>query len=389
MTSAARATHWDIFCQVIDNYGDIGVCWRLARQLTKEHGLAVRLWVDALDAFARICPQVDARLDRQTLSGVEVRRWAGNGHFADAGCPVPGAVVVEAFACQLPEHFIAAMASCEPRPVWINLEYLSAETWAVDWHALPSPHPRLPLTKYFFFPGFSDASGGLLRESGLEASRLAYCAESEEKADFWRSMGGPTPADAFVVSLFAYENAAIEKLLAAWERSSVPVCCLLPKTQTLPQIETCVGHALAAGDIVRRGQLEIRVLAFVPQDAYDRLLWSCDLNLVRGEDSFVRAQWAARPLLWHIYAQSEDAHLAKLEAFLDLYCAGLTVPAADAVRRLHRAWNGDPGLLSAELWARWYAELPELREHAARWANRLAAQQDLCSRLVRFCRSKL
>ncbi|MBY0444112.1 MAG: elongation factor P maturation arginine rhamnosyltransferase EarP, partial [Burkholderiales bacterium] len=41
-----NTVRWDIFCRVIDNYGDIGVCWRLARQLSFEHGFAVRLMVD-------------------------------------------------------------------------------------------------------------------------------------------------------------------------------------------------------------------------------------------------------------------------------------------------------------------------------------------------------
>ena len=27
--------HWDMFCRVIDNYGDIGVCWRLAADLAR------------------------------------------------------------------------------------------------------------------------------------------------------------------------------------------------------------------------------------------------------------------------------------------------------------------------------------------------------------------
>ena len=50
---------WDVFCAVVDNYGDIGVCWRLSRQLAAEHGIAVRLWVDDLKPFARLCPAVD------------------------------------------------------------------------------------------------------------------------------------------------------------------------------------------------------------------------------------------------------------------------------------------------------------------------------------------
>ena len=32
-TTARQPLLWDIFCQVIDNHGDVGVCWRLAREL--------------------------------------------------------------------------------------------------------------------------------------------------------------------------------------------------------------------------------------------------------------------------------------------------------------------------------------------------------------------
>ena len=41
---------WDIFCSVVDNFGDIGVCWRLARRLSAGLGQQVRLWVDDLAA---------------------------------------------------------------------------------------------------------------------------------------------------------------------------------------------------------------------------------------------------------------------------------------------------------------------------------------------------
>ena len=68
------AQRWDIFCKVVDNYGDAGVCWRLARQLVAEHGLAVTLWIDALASLARIAPTLDVALADQTISGVRVRR---------------------------------------------------------------------------------------------------------------------------------------------------------------------------------------------------------------------------------------------------------------------------------------------------------------------------
>lgn len=61
---------WDIFCSVVDNYGDIGVTWRLARQLAAEHDLDVRLWVDDLAAFVRVCPSADVQLAEQLQQGV-------------------------------------------------------------------------------------------------------------------------------------------------------------------------------------------------------------------------------------------------------------------------------------------------------------------------------
>ncbi len=107
----------DVFCVVVDNFGDIGVCWRLARQLAAEHGYAMRLWVDELASFARLCPQIDPAAPLQNVAGVEVRRWDRT--FAAAVTPAD--VAVEAFACELPECYVAAMAARTDRPVWINL----------------------------------------------------------------------------------------------------------------------------------------------------------------------------------------------------------------------------------------------------------------------------
>src|SRR3990167_4247188 len=117
---------WDIFCTVIDNYGDIGVCWRLARQLAAEHGLAVRLWVEDLNSLQPLSPEVDPLREAQSCRGVEVRRWP-----ADFPATYPADVVIETFACELPERYQAAMAQREQKPVWINLEYLSAASWEV------------------------------------------------------------------------------------------------------------------------------------------------------------------------------------------------------------------------------------------------------------------
>lgn len=376
----------DIFCTVIDNFGDIGVCWRLARQLAAEHGMRVHLWIDNLQAFARICPAFDDRRDGQSIDGVDIFRWREDVDFSGV---TPGNIVIEAFGCRLPDSYVENMAKLDSPPAWINLEYLSAESWVSGCHALPSPHPRLALTKYFFFPGFDQATGGLLRERLLAEQRRQFLRSEPQQSSFWHRIGTSPPAvDALKLSLFAYENAALRSLLMALADGPVRVCCFVPLSRTQAGVESFLGQPIAVGDTIRRGSLEIHVLPFVAQQDYDRLLWACDLNFVRGEDSFVRAQWAARPMIWHIYPQSEAAHRVKLDAFLDRYLSGMPGKVAEAVRNFTLAWNDfrecTPDLVTAVL-----EQLPEFREQAGNWEKNLSKQEDLCASLVRFCKSKL
>ncbi len=383
MSATAARPDWDVFCKVIDNLGDIGVCWRLARQLAAEYAVRVRLWVDDLDSFRRLCPQLDPTLPIQRLQGVEVRRW--DAHFLPV---TPARSVLETFACRIPDAFVEQMAQLTPPPVWINLDYLSAEGWVARFHAQPSPHPYLPLVKYFFFPGFTADTGGLLREQDLRARRGEFITSADLQCDWWRQLGFALPLPGtLLISLFAYDTPAISDLLQAWEVSERPVCCLVPWPCRLPAIEARAGRPLRAGDIVRCGALEIRLLPFVEQSLYDRTLWLCDLNFVRGEDSFLRAQWAAQPLVWQIYPQADGAHLVKLDAFLRLYCAALPQTTVALLRQFWQAWNA--GVVERALWTRLAAGLPGLHEHAMRWDEELALQDDLLSRLLRFSSSKL
>ena len=370
----------DIFCNVVDNYGDIGVSWRLARQLANEHGLAVRLWVDDLASFHRLCPEADVALERQFCRGVEVRRWP-------AAFPAvePADLVIEAFACKLPSGYMAAMAARERKPVWLNLEYLSAEDWVEGCHKLPSPHPSLPLTKYFFFPGFTERTGGLLLERDLLARRDAFQSDSAARQGYWRSLGvQERAAGELRVSLFGYENEAMEGLLQGWEHGAQPVTCLLPEGRSLPQVAAFFGHSAGkAGDVWQRGRLRVHVLPFVEQERYDELLWACDVNFVRGEDSCVRAQWAAKPFIWQIYPQHDGVHLAKLEALRVRYVAGFPPETAKAVRDLWEAWNG--GQEVAEAWQRFLVQIEVLTRRGEGWARKLAPN-NLALNLLDFYR---
>ena len=364
----------DIFCNVVDNYGDIGVTWRLARQLANEHGLAVRLWVDDLLSYAKLCPQADATLNTQKQMGVEVCRWQ-----QDFPLTPPADIVIAAFACKLPESYIEAMATATSHSVWINLEYLSAEDWVQGCHGLPSPHPRLPLTKYFFFPGFTKLTGGLLIERDLLARRDAYWADSVAQSNFWRGLGMEIPeADILKVSLFAYENAALHGLFDVWVQGAQKVLCLVPEGRILPQV---MAYFEGESGYVR-GSLEVRVLPFVAQQDYDPLLWSCDINFVRGEDSCVRAQWAGKPFIWQIYPQHDAVHWEKLQAFLVMYLVGLDNSAVQAMQALWKAWNDEVDAGAA--WPSFVESQATLEAHAQDWAG-LLAKNDLALNLLDFC----
>ena len=194
---------FDVFCQVIDNFGDVGVCWRLAADLAAR-GHAVRLWVDDASALAWMAPH--------GAPGVEVRPWP-----QAAPADGPGDVVIEAFGCEIAPGFIAACAGTESAggrnglktPVWINLEYLSAEGYVERCHRLPSPvmgGPGAGLTRWFFYPGFTARTGGLLREPGLAARQAAF------DRDAWRAARGIGRQE-MATSLFCYEPPALPALL--------------------------------------------------------------------------------------------------------------------------------------------------------------------------------
>lgn len=383
MPHVSNATTLALFCKVVDNFGDIGICWRLARQLQQEHGVAVTLWVDDLPSFRRICPEVRDDLATQQVGGVAVRHWSGqDGEFGVADI---ADIVIEFFGCDIPPGYIAAMAQCQPRPVWLNLEGLSAEEWVEGCHTLPSSHPRLPLTKHFFYPGFTDKTGGLLYEAGLDAQRRVFQSDPQAIAAFLAPLGvKPAELVSTKVSLFCYPHAPVAELFEVWRRGDAAVTCLVPEGVASEAVAAFLGVPAAPGAARTHGALTVRVLPFVPQPDYDRLLWACDLNFVRGEDSVVRAQWAGRPFVWHIYPQDEDLHHVKLRAFLKRYaadCAGLS--------DFSLCWNGAaPETLAGRgwklLWRELYAAMPALRVRAGQWQREMLKNGDMSGNLLRF-----
>lgn len=362
------ALSFDIFCRVVDNFGDIGVCWRLARQLAlRPEAATVRLWVDDLHSFQRIASQIDTDQAQQSLHDIDIVHWT-----ASPPSLPPHHVVIEAFACDPPTQFVNAMA--DAGSIWINLEYLSAEAWVESCHGLPSMQPG-GLAKYFFFPGFTLATGGLLREEHLLQTRDQWLAQPQLRDQLLQSLGIPQQSivalqhGARQVLLFAYETAPAAGLLNSLQCNPEPTVLLVPEG-------VCTHLAIS-----QSGHVHLCRIPFADQSAFDRLLWSSDINFVRGEDSLVRALWAGKPLVWQIYPQDEHAHLRKLDAWLER--TGISPKFGQAIS----SWNTDTddlfsqqlsALLQPEPWHQWQMASRKISDH---WA----AMPDLVSQLIEFC----
>ena len=369
-----RSRQWDIFCKVIDNFGDIGVCWRLASDLAAR-GQTVRLWLDDSAALQWMAPD--------GCKGVQVMRWI-EGVSIDLAVidRLPPDVMVEAFGCDAAPEFIAACARIAGargiKHSWINLEYLSAEAYVERCHALPSPvrtGPAASWTKWFFYPGFTSRTGGLLREPDLAARQAGF----DKRA--WLTSQGVHLADKNpekLVSLFCYEPPALEALFTQFQQHGLhgqPVRLLVCAGRATAAVKTLVYDQIAIqpNNYVRQ-LLSISYLDLLTQHDFDHLLWACDLNFVRGEDSLVRALWAGQPLVWQLYPQSDDAHLAKLAAFMDF------IDAPASFRDFHAAWNNAAGQVKP-------LPMPELPAWSAciKTATQgLRAQDDLTTQLMRF-----
>ena len=338
---------WTVYCRVIDNFGDIGVAWRLAADLAAR-GEAVRLVVDDASALAWLAPDPAG-------SGVEVSAWQGSAGVAPE-------VAVETFGCGLPAGVAEAWLAARTSPLHVNVEHLSAEPYAARSHGLAlATTAARPLPARLYYPGFVPESGGLLREPGLLARRAAFRAD---------------PGRERQVSLFCYEADFVPALLDALPEGEVRVVCA-PGAATAAALawqreRAAIDHATG-----RPHHLRIVAAPYVAQPGFDERLWASELNVVRGEDSLVRAIWAGRPFVWQLYRQADGAHLHKLEAFLDCFLAAADAGLAASLRQLFRRCNGGTGKVSLPAFEAW-------RTHCTGFAARLAEQHDLTTRLLAF-----
>lgn len=375
-----------VFVRVIDNWGDVGVGWRLCMQLACSFPWRVRLWIDDVAALGKLVLAAELAAVQDAIM---VEKWSDDDsvslRLAQLADPV---MVIETFGCDLPSPVLRRMQQCQP--LWLNWEYLTAEDWAVDLQAMPSLQGN-GLAKYFWFMGIDQQSGGLLREANYLSRRNEFLQQPCLQQAFKQQYGLPLEHVGQLWLIFAYTSERWAQWLSMWRGADEPITLWLAGHEVADSLRAAGVIAADAlqqvGDTFELEQVTMVRIPFVPQSAFDNLLWLADGAIVRGEDSFVRALWAGLPFLWHIYQQEEAVHLQKLDAYW--HKASINWPASvrEAVLALSADLNGGEHLsesLRLRLWQNLRSEWQNWVNAASTWSDSMHLHSSAMERLARF-----
>ena len=411
---------WHLFCRVIDNYGDAGVTWRLATQLAHQ-GLSVIIWIDQPQVLVKLSGNILLTTEQNPLKTlISIRQWVDepNHQKPPANSPLPQLpypvdqlqIFVALFSCELPEECLQHLRSYPRSAIWINLEYLSAESWVEEYHGVSGVAPQWGVPYYYFFPGYTPNTGGLLRQHPQDSPLYPPPPSAQQE---WLAKWGYRETireEEQWISLFYYPNISktnLAYLFDAWATGILPIRCLVPVGECADTAFSIMQnnikgmarndehtHPVPAGTTLQQGQLLLHTLPWIPQHEYDLLLQVCDWNMVRGEDSWVTAQWSKHPLIWQAYPQTDNTHHIKLQAFAQRYHEGLPTLVGQALHTIWCRWNGMPDAGSDSpadwrtLWQTLQRHNAELQAHALNWANRQSEQADLVTQLQLFVINK-
>ncbi len=304
----------DIFCEIIDNFGDIGVVYRISKELKKIfQNVRIRIVLNRLEEFKAINKKVKD-VDYQEIDGlICVTEKYVKENMESFGV---SDVFIEAFGCNVPEEYVKAAK--ENSKLWINLEYLSGEKWIEDFHLCESLIDSKTLKKIFFMPGFSEKSGGVIIDSGF-LERMKFGKENRDEV-FKKYFKDFDLKDKFIGTVFSYEK-NFENLLETLKNYEKETVLLLMGEKTQKSFSEILKKNLTEdyGNIVKYGKITMIYSDFFSQEEYEEIISASDFNFTRGEDSFVRGIILGKPFMWHIYLQEEKAHMDKIKAFTERF----------------------------------------------------------------------
>ena len=336
----------DIFCQVIDNYGDVGVAYRLAREFKRVYpNKKLRFVINQIEELNLIRKSEDIEIILyKDISKIE--------NSAD--------LIIESFGCEIPKEYMDK--ALKKSKLIINLEYFSAEKWVDDFH-LQESFLGGNLKKYFFIPGLSEKSGGILldnefleRKKKVEANKEYYLEKFEIKEKY-----------DLIGSVFSYEK-NFDSLIEELKKLDKKVILLILSEKTQKNFIKYFDNNN------NYDKIKFVKLPFFTYDKYEELLALCDFNLVRGEDSFVRALLLGKPFLWHIYPQDENTHIKKLESFLEKYCSN-----NKELKQTFINYN-----INKDDFSYFFKNFKEIEKYNKNYANYLIKNCNLMEKLINF-----
>jgi uncharacterized repeat protein (TIGR03837 family) len=281
----------------------------------------MRVYCDDLDPLSLLEPATDALENIQEINGItyiDTRRF----NEALVRCLGASDVVIEAFGCEIPALYQQTLLP--QSAVWVNLEHLSAEPWVDGYHRKQSLVGGGAIKKFFYMPGFTENTGGIIIDSQIETSRPGLVKNRHE--NLGRTLGDfqihvNSMEHALFGTVFTYCR-GFDTLLRDLQAVDKDVYLfVLGEKSRQGMIETL--RRTGAGNVTKshyvNGHTHILLMPFLPQREFDSLLCMTDFNIVRGEDSLVRAILAQRPFIWSAYLQKEKYHHIKVEAFLEVF----------------------------------------------------------------------
>ena len=310
-----KAKRIDIFCEIIDNFGDIGVVYRLAKELRERYGneSEIRVILNSLKEFLAMAKGAEER-EIQEYKGITYATYEYvRENMESFGC---ADVIIEAFGCNIPEEYLKR-AYVESK-LLINLEYLSGEKWIEDFHLQESMLGAPLLKKFFFMPGFTERSGGIILDSNF-LKRIEAVSGDREKylKKYFPEKDSKELQETLIGTVFSYEK-NFENLLKTLDGLDRDVFLIIMGEKSQKSFGKILGNSS------KYGKIETSNIKFLNQEEYEEVLALADFNFVRGEDSFVRALILGKPFLWHIYIQENGAHHDKLDAFIERYMETLS-----------------------------------------------------------------
>lgn len=291
-----------VLCKVVDNFGDVGVVWRLCRELLKKDStLKINLIIDDLKAFSCIWSEVEVGKEFQIVCGINVYDWNNYDYCYSEFLQNDGEklqIILECFQCGRPEWMekILFEDKLQRTVQIIMIDYLTAEKYAEDFHCLQSLTRSAKVQKVNFMPGFTEKTGGLiigdewknLPERKVDGSVLIFTYERN-----WKPLVRGILESQVAVrnGVKVAQGRGMQSFVDAWNEEN-------------------------AQSVIHNAKLE--VLNYLSQNEWDKMMRNCSVLFIRGEESMSRACLSGIPFVWHAYPQSDEYQLVKVNALLEI-----------------------------------------------------------------------